>query len=190
MFVDRVLFPVTALGPGNRIVMWTVGCRRMCPGCANPELWNPKPNQRIEVSKLAEIIRQTAINRHADGLTISGGEPFDQSAELLQLLKNMSDLNLDTLVFSGYRIEELRKRKETSEVLEYIDVLIDGEYIREQNDGKSTLRGSQNQRINYLSGKNRAAYEEYLLAGRQIQNFVYGDVILSVGIHTEDEKKG
>ena len=77
MYVDRVLFPVTALGPGKRIAVWLVGCHRHCPGCANPELWSPKPSQKISVEKLSKMIRQMAIERQADGLTITGGEPFE-----------------------------------------------------------------------------------------------------------------
>lgn len=187
MYVDRVLFPVTALGPGKRIAVWLVGCHRHCPGCANPELWNPKPHQRISVEKLTGLIRQVAIERRADGLTITGGEPFEQSTELLDLLYGLRDLHLNTLVFSGYRLEELQRTAKA--VLERIDVVIDGEYIREQNDGKAVLRGSVNQRINVLNPNCQADYEEYLLAGRQIQNFIYGDMILSVGIHSEDEER-
>lgn len=189
MYVDRVLFPVTALGPGKRIAIWLVGCHRHCPGCANPELWNPKPSQRIMVEKLSMLIRQTAIERCADGLTITGGEPFEQAEELLDLLNSLRDLQLNTLVFSGYRLEELQKKEKAKEVLERIDVLIDGEYIKEQNDGKAALRGSANQRINILNPSCSADYEEYLLVGRQIQNFVYGNMILSVGIHSEDDAR-
>ena len=189
MYVDRVLFPVTALGPGKRIAVWLAGCHRHCPGCANPELWNPKPTQKISVEKLSKLIRQTAIEWQADGLTITGGEPFEQSKDLMCLLNGLRDLQLNTLVFSGYKLEELRKTETARDVLELIDVLIDGKYIREQNDGKSVLRGSVNQRINVLNPKCQADYEEYLLVGRQLQNFVYGDMILSVGIHSEDVDK-
>lgn len=189
MYVDRVLFPVTALGPGKRIAVWLVGCHRHCPGCANPELWNPKPSQRISVEKLSNLIRQMAIERQADGLTITGGEPFEQSKELLYLLNSLRDLHLNALVFSGYKLEELQRTDTAKEVLEHIDVLIDGEYIKEQNDGKTVLRGSANQRMNVFNPKCQADYDEYLLAGRQIQNFVYGDMILSVGIHSEDEAR-
>ena len=189
MYVDRVLFPVTALGPGKRIAVWLVGCHRHCPGCANPELWSPKPSQKISVEKLSKMIRQMAIERQADGLTITGGEPFEQSEELLELLDSLRDLRLNTLVFSGYKLEELQRSEKAKKALELIDALIDGEYIREQNDGKAVLRGSANQRINILNPSCRTDYKEYLLAGRQIQNFVYRDTILSVGIHSEDEAR-
>ena len=189
MFVDRILFPVTALGPGNRIAIWLAGCHRKCLGCANPELWVQKPSQQISVKKLSGLIRQTAVDRRVDGLTISGGEPFEQSDEVLDLLRSLSDLHLNTLVFSGCKLEELQKREIAKEAMRLIDVLIDGEYIREQNDGKAALRGSLNQRINILNPDCQAVYETYLQTGRQIQNFVYGNVILSVGIHSEDKAK-
>ena len=92
-------------------------------------------------------------------------------------------------MFSGYKLEELQRSEKAKKALELIDALIDGEYIREQNDGKAVLRGSANQRINILNPSCRTDYKEYLLAGRQIQNFVYRDTILSVGIHSEDEAR-
>lgn len=190
MYVDRILFPVTALGPGKRIAIWMVGCHRKCLGCANPELWIPKATQKINVTKLANLIRNTVTNKGADGLTISGGEPFEQSEELLALLKSIANLKLNTLVFSGFKMEELMQRDDTRAVLKYVDVLIDGEYIKELNDGKSTLLGSSNQRINILNPKCRDSVADYVQKGRQIQNFVYGNMILSVGIHSEDKMRG
>ena len=189
MYVDRILFPVTALGPGNRIAVWLAGCHRHCHGCANPELWKAKPSQKISVEKLSGLIRQTAMERQADGLTITGGEPFEQSEALLALLNSLCGLQLNTLVFTGYKLEELQRAETAKKALELIDVLIDGEYIRAQNDGKSALRGSANQRLNILNPDCSADYEAYLRVGRQIQNFVYGDTILSVGIHSEDEAR-
>lgn len=190
MYVDRILFPVTALGPGERIAIWLAGCHRHCEGCANPELWEHAEKQMISVNRLVRIIRTIVQDKSVYGLTITGGEPFEQSEELLELLKAVNDLHLNTLVFSGYRLEELQQGAVTKDVLMYVDVLIDGEYVKELNDGVQALRGSKNQRIHFLS---RSCYDDfynYMQEGRKIQNFVYGDTVLSVGIHSEDEAKG
>lgn len=81
MQVDRLLFPVTALGPGNRLALWMIGCHKKCKKCANPELRMFDTTKNISVDQLEEIILKMDINR-IDGVTISGGEPFAQSAEL------------------------------------------------------------------------------------------------------------
>lgn len=181
MYIDRILYPVTALGPGNRIAIWTVGCSRRCPGCANPELWERYPQQKIAPQRLAEYINKLS-DRGIDGITISGGEPFDQAEEIKELL-DLLKVKPEVLVFSGYSIEELQGDVSKKELLEKIDVLIDGAYVEVLNDGVSALRGSTNQQIHYLREDIKEKYAEYIKQGRQIQNFVYDYKTISVGIH-------
>lgn len=181
MYIDRVLYPVQALGPGNRIVIWTAGCRQRCIGCANPELWTQHPEQEIAPQRLADSIRRM-IRESADGITISGGEPFLQASELSELLE-LLPFQGDILVFSGYTYETLLENDANQALLKKTDVLIDGAYQDDLNDGKSALRGSVNQRILYLNPQVKDRYEQYLHQGRLIQNFVYDYHIISVGIH-------
>ena len=181
MFVDRVLFPVTALGPGNRAAIWVAGCNRFCEKCANPELWERHGHQEIKPERLIDAMNRL-IQKEVDGITITGGEPFDQAEELSQFLDGLS-CKLDVLVFTGYRYEELLNKKEAGKLLSKIDVLIDGEYVDELNDNSSALRGSSNQRILYLNKDVQEKYEAYLSEGRKIQNFVYDYKTVSVGIH-------
>lgn len=181
VYIDRVLFPVRSLGPGRRIAIWTSGCNKRCSGCANPELWIQHPEQRITPKRLADSIFEK-IHGVVDGITISGGEPFLQAAELTEFLDLLS-IEGDILVFSGYTYEELISNDVSKKLLDRIDVLIDGEYKDSLNDGKSALRGSTNQRIHYLNSHVVEQYECYLKQGRIIQNFVYDYNILSVGIH-------
>lgn len=184
MYLDRVLFPVTALGPGERVTLWVSGCKRQCPGCANPELWEQHEYQKVNVNVLAEKINK-AFGTKEIGITISGGEPFDQADELSELL-DLIPQKKDVLVFSGYRHEELQKKEEAAGLLRRIDVLVDGPYIEEQNDNSSALRGSVNQNILFLNEKVRSIYEEYMKKGRTIQNFVYDYKTVSVGIHNRE----
>ena len=95
----------------------------------------------------------------------------------------MLSIEGDILIFSGYTYEELISNNVSKNLLDRIDVLIDGEYKDSLNDGKSALRGSTNQRIHYLNSRVVEQYERYLKQGRIIQNFVYDYNILSVGIH-------
>lgn len=190
MYIDRLLYPVTSLGPGNRAAIWVAGCNRYCKKCANPELWEQHEYQRIEPERLAGAI-SNVINTGIDGITITGGEPFNQAEELCKLIDSLPD-DIDILVFTGYKYEELLVKDGVREFLSRIDVLIDGEYIDELNDNHAALRGSTNQRIIYLNKELRSKYEKYLTEGRKIQNFVYDYRTVSVGIHNRgfDPERG
>ena len=185
MYVARILYPVEVLGPGKRIGIWFCGCPRRCEGCSNPELWEFDENKKISVEHLLELIDHIAESNHIDGFTITGGEPFFQPKDLELLLEKLSRLSEDILVFSGYRKEEI----EQFSSLENIAVLIDGPYIKERNHGL-TLRGSDNQKIHILNERYRQRYEKYLTNEKSgIQNFLDGQSVISVGIHTPDYKE-
>lgn len=185
LWLDRMIFPVTALGPGNRLCLWVAGCGRKCPGCANPELWTRQDRQAVETEKLAQYMNRLLRGKNVDGITVTGGEPFDQAEALSALFSALENPPEDLLVFTGYRLEELRGDREKEALLKRTAVLVDGPYIREKNDGTSPLRGSANQRIHYLHPSLEAVYLPYLEKGRQIQNVVYDYQIISVGIHNE-----
>ena len=190
MNIARILWPVKVLGPGNRIGIWVCGCRRGCKGCSNPELWDRKPEYEATIDEVMELIGRIAQQHPADGFTISGGEPMDQAQALAQLLPRLKAYSNDILIYSGYRIEELRNRKNTAtddaatdEVLSQAAVLIDGEY-REEENTDVLLRGSANQRIHILNPDLTEKYREYLAGARnQIQNFTTSNGVVSVGIH-------
>lgn len=178
MQIDRILFPITTLGPGKRIGIWTVGCPRQCYKCSNPELWNPDESKNIEISQLVLCISKYKAN--ADGITITGGEPFYQATELLYLIKSLKILGFnDVLVYSGYKYAYIKEK--FPDILSVIDVLIDGEYIDELNDNKS-IRGSSNQHIIIQNSNLRVKYKDAAFAARERQNFICNDKIISVGI--------
>ena len=109
---------------------------------------------------------------------------MDQAEELSLLLPLLHDVIEDVLMFSGYTLEELKKRKDacTETVLRYLTVLIDGNYQEMLNDG-SPLRGSSNQQIHLFQENLRDLYADYLRTSNQIQNFSLGNSIVSAGIH-------
>lgn len=185
MQVARIIFPVQSLGPGNRICIWVCGCKRHCYRCANPELQAFDSTKEIEIDSLCQML--APILSMADGISISGGEPFEQTAELRQLIDFISPQVKDILIFSGYTQEELRARKDydTEHILSSVAVLIDGEYIDELNQG-DTLRGSSNQHIHYLNTSIQPRYEEYLRQGRKVQNVATSSGVFSIGIHNKD----
>ena len=110
---------------------------------------------------------------------------MDQSEELSQLLLRLSEYSKDILAYTGYRIDELKDRRDpdTDVALSQIAVLIDGEY-RESENTDVLLRGSANQRIHILIPEMAEIYENYLSsAHNQIQNFTTSNGVVSVGIH-------
>jgi len=150
-----------ANGPGHRFVLWLQGCSLGCPGCFNPDTHSVEPRLVLPVD---EVVRRITGERGIDGVTVSGGEPFQQPHGLLGLLRLLrpsrsprgvpGSTSLSVLVFSGYAIEEILAQALGPEILERVDVLIDGRYVEERRiDGH--LRGSANQRAHFLTDRYR-----------------------------------
>ena len=189
MQIDRVLYPITSLGPGNRLVIWTIGCSLGCYNCSNPELWSINPNKDISVDDLINAITQATEGIQVDGITITGGNPIEQSKELAQLLPLLSEITDDILLFTGYKYEELNKYLSETEhdvINKYVSVLIDGTYIDELNDNICPLQGSSNQNIIFINENKKPLYSDYLKKGRTIQNVFYNNSMISVGIHNKE----
>ena len=179
MYIDRIIYPVKTLGPGNRLTIWTIGCPHHCMNCSNPELWDKDTQKDISVSDVAEIIKK---KRDIDGITITGGDPFYQSAELLELVKEIRFAGIDDiLIYTGYLYEHLMEDETSKEILRNIAALVDGPYISELNDNIG-LRGSSNQRLFVFNKNYEEKYKYFESAKRQRQNFNYNGYVISVGI--------
>ena len=169
---------VKVLGPGVRYVLWVQGCEKRCPGCIAPDSRRMEDGKLISTGALALEIALSG----ADGLTISGGEPFLQAKELAVMIRKVRAIRpMGVIVYTGYHYEELRASPEKSQLLDEIDLLIDGEYIEALNDGKG-LRGSSNQRVIALTGLYRDIAEEYAEMPREQQVFYHGSEIHAAGI--------
>lgn len=190
MIIGRVLSPVHSLGPGNRVCLWMQGCSKKCDGCISPDLQNPCGID-VNESCLAELLGRIARNSGCMGLTISGGDPFEQAGALLKLLKLVRHQFDDILVYTGFCLNDIvdgKTGEEGIKCLEYIDVLIDGQYIRALNTPDCVLRGSSNQTIVYLNKSKRILYEEYMEKGRIIETFVHDNKTIVTGILDEVER--
>lgn len=116
-------------GPGCRAVVWLQGCLRECPGCFNPASWSFEINQLISVEELAQKILSNPSNQ---GVTFSGGEPFWQATALARLAKQLKAGGLNVMSFTGFTLEQLEGKsapKGSLELLEQLDILIDGPFI-------------------------------------------------------------
>lgn len=187
MIVGRILSPIHALGPGERIGLWTQGCGKGCEGCISPEL-QPFRGQEINENALSLLLRRVAGKNNCTGLTITGGDPFEQADSLLRLLLSVRDCFADILVYTGFELREILggcAGEAGVQCLKYIDVLIDGRYIREMNTPDYVLRGSGNQTIHFFNETLRSAYTAYMQGGRIAESFVHGGTTLIVGILDE-----
>ena len=150
--VNSILRESYANGPGKRAVLWVQGCARNCPGCFNPGTHDPRAGQWMETTEAAEILS----SEENDGVTISGGEPFDQRealSELLSLLRRKSVPSI--LVFTGYSYEAIRNVP----CLKDIDALICGPFQPELPPDYERFCSSANQQLILLT--NRFTTEDF-----------------------------
>lgn len=174
---------VTSLGPGKRYVLWVAGCNRNCPGCIAPDSHDMTNGTAVDVGALAWEI----LMSNAEGLTISGGEPFLQAealSELVRLIRRKQDMGV--IVYTGFLHEELEAVPGAAALLAQTDLLIDGPYIRELDDGHS-LRGSSNQRVIPLTARYSGALSLYGVPGRSTEVFHHGASIHYVGIPSNSQ---
>ena len=184
--LGRILYPVTALGPGNRLGIWLQGCDRRCEGCANPELQTHEKDT-IPTEMAIGMVKSAVKNYRLEGITISGGEPLLQAEELCVLLDAVKPLCNDVLLFTGFTMEEIKRENNPAvlSLLKNVSVLVDGPYIKTKNKGE-ILRGSENQVIHFLDENLREKYEQYIAKNRHITNtFAADGGVVAVGIHPE-----
>ncbi len=135
-------------GPGIRFVIFTQGCIHNCKNCHNPETHDLNGGYNIEIDEIFNMIDKNPL---LDGITLSGGEPFLQYEESLEICKRAVERNLSIIVYTGYTFEEIieksSKNIKLKEFLKSIDILIDGRYIDDKRDLLLKFRGSTNQRI-------------------------------------------
>ena len=135
-------------GDGIRTSIFVSGCNRHCTGCFNEEAWDFNSGKNFNSEKYFKIYDLLKKPYYA-GLSILGGEPFDQKDNylLIELCKAAHTIGKDVWVWSGYTFEELKKDDKKLELLQECDVLVDGPFIDEQKDLSLKWRGSTNQRI-------------------------------------------
>lgn len=133
-------------GDGLRVVLWLSGCRHRCPDCQNPVTWNPKDGLLFDDAARREIEEQLEKS-YISGITFSGGDPlFPENAEEVtvycrELKARFPEKTI--WLYTGEVWEDIAE----AEVLQFVDVLVDGKFERERRDNKLHWRGSANQRV-------------------------------------------
>lgn len=154
--ISRIHFPVTTLGPGRRVGIWFQGCSIRCPGCISVDTWRAVPGE-VTAQELVQSLEPWLSE--CDGVTISGGEPFDQLPGLVSLLKELRRrFNTNVLVYSGYSYENVLGSRMAWGGL--IDALVSDPFVESIEQTKA-LRGSDNQRLQCLTPLGVALFSSY-----------------------------
>jgi anaerobic ribonucleoside-triphosphate reductase activating protein len=152
--VHRVLDRTVAEGPGVRACVWVQGCSIRCPGCFNTHMWEAASGHEVEPVQLG---RRLGAIPGIEGVTLLGGEPFDQAVAVAQLAWAVRDAGRSMMVFTGHRLEDLRTSREAgvAALLAATDLLVDGPYFAAMPDRRRPWVGSTNQRFHFLTDRYR-----------------------------------
>ena len=133
-------------GPGIRFVVFAQGCRCRCPGCHNPQAHPFEGGTWIEVEN---ILRQMEQNPLLDGITLSGGDPFEQADAFGELAEHARARGYSVMTYTGRRYEELLETADSGHMrlLEATDILVDGPFELGLKSELLPFRGSSNQRM-------------------------------------------
>lgn len=146
-------------GQGLRYGVFVQGCSHGCPGCHNPESHDPHGGEEMSVDS---IVEEVASNKLISGVTLSGGEPFEQAAQCAEIGKCVRDLGLNVWTYTGYRYEDLQALADgrheiandavldpqaVADLLAVTDVLVDGPFVEAKKSLGLMWRGSSNQRV-------------------------------------------
>lgn len=157
----HVHYPVTALGPGLRIGVWFQGCRVHCRGCMAKDTWDIDGGQTVDLADLIDLF-QSFPAPEVTGITVSGGEPFNQPEALRALATWLRESycrpDQDILLYSGYGKEMLVRTH--PETISMIDALISEPFVERLATHPSLRwRGSSNQILTIFSGLGRLRYQ-------------------------------
>lgn len=135
-------------GPGIRLVVFTQGCRHNCLGCHNSHTHSFDGGELVSIQSIIDIMKENPL---LDGITLSGGEPFEQAKALSKLAKITRELGYNIVTYTGYTYEFITSRfsenHDWKELLYNTDILIDGKFEIEKRNLVLKFRGSENQRI-------------------------------------------
>ena len=134
-------------GPGLRYAVFTQGCTHDCPGCHNPESHDPNAGTVMSIDVIIADIRKNGL---VQGVTLSGGDPFEQPAACAELARRVHDeFSVDVWTYTGYLYEDLAASDDPAvqELLAQTDVLVDGPFVQALKSYTLTWKGSSNQRV-------------------------------------------
>lgn len=150
--VAQLVPDTEAEGPGRRFALWVQGCTLRCPGCCNPEMFAGDRGLLVDPDALGERI---AKSPDLEGLSVLGGEPFQQAGPLAVVCRAVRRAGRSVMVYSGYTLDELEAQgdPEVDELLATVDVLADGRFEQGNPERRRRWLGSANQRLHFLTDR-------------------------------------
>lgn len=134
-------------GEGIRKVIFAQGCKHHCKGCFNPSTHDFNGGYECDTDKIIERINNDYM---IDGVTFSGGDPFEQAEAFAEISKNINP-ELNIWCYTGYTLQEIidkaNEKPEWVDLLTHIDVLVDGKFEEDKKDRNLKFKGSSNQNI-------------------------------------------
>ena len=153
--------PLTdAEGVGTRFAIWVQGCPIRCEGCANSHMWDFNGGKLYNVDDFIDIIK--SYKDKIEGITWLGGEPLAQVEAVSLISKSVREMGLSVILFTGYEYPLIKSKPEIKELLNHIDILIDGKYESDKQDFSRPWVGSSNQNYYFLTDKyNKSVIKTY-----------------------------
>jgi anaerobic ribonucleoside-triphosphate reductase activating protein len=163
--IAAVVAVTEAEGPGTRFAVWVQGCSLACPGCCNPHMFDPTRGFPTGAEDL--LARLDEVRDQVEGVTLLGGEPFEQADALAPFARGVRERGLSVVAFTGYPLDELRADRPpgSRDLLAWIDLLVDGPYVESVPEADRRWSGSANQRFRFLTGRYSPGVETIVRGG-------------------------
>lgn len=192
--ISRIHYPLHSLGPGRRIGIWLQGCSLACDGCMSKHTWDKQAGSAYTQQEVLMKIEKIYLDSSAqvDGITFSGGEPFEQGAAFLSLVKHIKSWrdeikpSLDLLCYTGFRWASIKRQFPTA--LDLFDGIISEPYSKNESNN-SPIMGSANQLLHQLTllGKETYTNDWQVLSDRKIDVVVDSNTVSVLGIPSQGD---
>ena len=140
--VIKIVDGTSVDGPGLRTSIYFAGCTHHCHGCHNPQSWDPEAGEETDIEDILARIEYNDFD-----VTFSGGDPLFQINEITELAKRIKSAGKNIWCYTGYKFEDIIANTKLSQILPYIDVLVDSPFKLDLRDISLRFKGSSNQRI-------------------------------------------
>lgn len=142
MRVADIVVGTTVDGPGFRTSIYFAGCKHQCPDCHNKQTWPLDAGHSMTIAEILNTVKQNGFN-----VTFSGGDPLLQAEKLTILAEAIATSGFDIWCYTGFTYEQIQTQPLLRKALQFIDVLVDGPFIKSLHDTELLFRGSSNQRL-------------------------------------------
>jgi anaerobic ribonucleoside-triphosphate reductase activating protein len=171
--------------------VWVQGCTLRCFGCFNPHLWSDRRGQPWPSATLAAHLIEQATENDAEGITLLGGEPFEQAAPLASVAETARSAGLSVMTFTGYLFDDLQtwsdEREDIGALLAATDLLVDGPFQSSLIDRDRPWVGSTNQAFHALTDRYRVLVNELDSNPDRLEIRVDSDGTVSVNGWADDD---